>query len=129
MENAQQLLSKIQAVLSRDLLYPRWKKIVTDKHHLHTGLCYPAAEALFHICGKEQGYLPCYTTADQNPAIPGIGFSSHWFLRHPDGRVLDPTAAQFPKPVPYHLGTCCGFLTKRPSKRAKEIIRRVNRGN
>lgn len=41
--------------------------------------------------------------------------------------MIDITADQFETPIPYDEGIGCGFLTAKPSRRAKEIIRRVER--
>lgn len=49
----------------------------------------------------------------------------HWYLRTGAGEFLDPTADQFIAPPRHGEGTGCGFLTRQPSKRAAEIIRRV----
>jgi len=49
----------------------------------------------------------------------------HWFLEHrPSGLILDITADQFPngKVPSYENATAAGFLTKKPSKRAQQII-------
>lgn len=52
---------------------------------------------------------------------------THWFLRL--GReVIDPTADQFDCEIPYHASRGRGFLTKRPSKRTRELLRRVESG-
>jgi GNAT superfamily N-acetyltransferase len=50
----------------------------------------------------------------------------HWYLKHREtGQILDPTANQFKTPVPYEKGRGRGFLTSEPSKRAQEVIGRV----
>lgn len=83
-----------------------------------TGHCYVASEALWHIMGgHESGWVP------QNVKHEG---DQHWYLRHSQtGEILDPTAGQFKTPVPYHQGRGRGFLTKQPSKRAQELINRI----
>jgi len=82
------------------------------------GHCYVASEALWHMMGgHESGWVP------QNVKHEG---DQHWYLRHSKtGQILDPTASQFRTPVPYHQGRGRGFLTKQPSKRAQEVINRV----
>lgn len=82
------------------------------------GPCYPAAEALYHAMGgKGAGLTPFRINHE------GV---SHWYLRWitPSGQVfwLDPTSSQFKTPVPYAEGRGCGFLTRDPSKRAKELM-------
>lgn len=83
-----------------------------------TGHCYVASEALWHLLGgHESGWVP------QNIQHEG---DQHWYLRHAKtGEILDPTASQFRTPVPYEKGRGRGFLTKKPSKRAQELINRI----
>ena len=50
---------------------------------------------------------------------------THWFLKNNKGKVIDPTAEQFADSVPYDQGKGCGFLTREPSKRARELLRRA----
>lgn len=83
------------------------------------GNCYVASEALFHLLGgKAAGWTP------MSVRTPG---DVHWFLRHADGRILDPTAAQFAgKPKPdYAAARGRGFLTRKPSKRARALMDRI----
>jgi len=68
------------------------------------GDCYPAAEAVYHkMGGKAAGLTPMRI----------VGTKVFY---------IDPTAQQFSSPVPYPEGKGCGFLTKEPSKRAKELM-------
>ena len=119
----QSLIKKIQSVLTPDLLNPEWaKKLETGKHHPYAGHCYAASEALYHLLGgKEKGYKPMRGK--------GLNNESHWWIVDKDGNKLDPTAEQFYfvglKP-PYEAGKGNGFLTKTPSKRAKEIISKIS---
>jgi hypothetical protein len=50
---------------------------------------------------------------------------SHWFLKSQVGRIVDITAEQFIKVPDYSRAVGRGFLTKYPSKRAKQLIRSV----
>ena len=90
-----------------------------------TGHCAVATESAYHLLGgKPAGWTP------MNLHHEG---SSHWFLRHADGRILDITASQFKTAVPYTKGRGCGFQTplkdarglQLPSKRAQVVIDRV----
>ena len=118
----QTLIKKIQSVLTKDLLIPEWaKKLEQGKHHPFAGHCYAASEALYHLLGgKEKGYKPMRGK--------GLNNETHWWIVDKEGNKLDPTAEQFYfvglKP-PYEAGKGSGFLTKNPSKRAKEIISRI----
>ncbi len=81
------------------------------------GDCYPAAEAVYHkMGGKAAGLTPMRIVHEGVP---------HWYLRWTVGIktfYIDPTATQFKTPVPYAEGKGCGFLTKEPSKRARELL-------
>lgn len=84
------------------------------------GNCYVTCEALYHLLGgKKAGLTPM--TVRHEGAV-------HWFLMIGDykrgwGEVLDPTAKQFKTPVPYEKARGRGFLTKRPSKRARRLMK------
>ena len=90
------------------------------------GHCSVASEAAYHLLGgKAAGYTPMFIRHEGAP---------HWFLRTPEGKVLDITATQFRTPVPYTQGRGKGFQTPRrdprtgvqlPSKRAQTLIARV----
>ena len=77
--------------------------------------CYVASEAYYHIRGgKAAGLKPV------NAKVNGV---SHWWIED-NGEVVDITAGQFAEPVDYSQGRGKGFLTKGPSRRAKELIRK-----
>lgn len=107
----------IRAVLTEDLLKPQYRN--RPGRTPTAGHCYAASEALFHLLGgKAAGLTPMQVRHE------GV---SHWFLRTPDG-PLDPTADQFTTPVSYRDAVGRGFLTREPSTRAAEILRRVATG-
>lgn len=106
--------------LSFALLKPKYVTIVSVDDPVETGHCYIAAEALFHLLGgKEAGYTAYVMRVDDD---------THWFLKDRKGKILDPTAAQFPDGVDYSKGRPCGFLTKKPSRRAQYLIDKVREG-
>ena len=126
MKNIPSLIRKIQSVLSDDLLHKDQKK--TKKSHPYTGHCYVASEALYHILGgKKSGLTPVRATLFSGTS------HTHWWLKDENRKIIDITAEQFTsrginvrkKIYPYGRGT--GFLTKGPSKRAQEVIRRVKK--
>jgi TPR repeat protein len=79
--------------------------------------CYPAAEVLYHDAGgRRAGLTPMQQRHEGR---------SHWWVRGPKGEAWDPAAAQFRRPVPYSKGRGRGFLTARPSKRARALARRA----
>ena len=84
-----------------------------------TGQCYVASEAVYHLAGgKRAGLKPMHVRHEGEP---------HWFLQKANGEIVDVTASQFRTPVPYELAKGKGFLTKKPSKRAKAVIERTKR--
>lgn len=109
------LIQAIQSHLTPDLLRPRFR----GRSHPLAGHCYVASEALYHLWGREHGY---------RPKVVRIGSESHWWLSNEAGEEIDITAAQFSSPVPYAEGKFCGFLTRRPSKRAQILIQKI-KGN
>ena len=78
------------------------------------GNCYAASEALFHILGGRK--------AGWKPVVMRVASDTHWFLMHRSGVVLDPSVKQFRKRPDYSKGKGCGFLTKKPSKKAAKLI-------
>lgn len=93
------------------------------------GNCYAASEALYHILGgKAAGWKPMRLTM-HSQFVKGHT-ESHWFLMHTSGIVLDPSVRQFLKPgwwlhPDYSKAVGCGFMTARPSKRARDLISRL----
>ena len=79
--------------------------------------CYPGAEVVYHAGGGRRAGL---TPVQQRHE--GV---SHWWVRGPGVEILDPATAQFRRPVPYERGKGKGFLTKKPSKRARALARRA----
>lgn len=122
--NENEIIKKIQSVLSEDLLKSDWKKKISDKDHITKGHCYAATEALYYLLGgKDSGYIPQHGRTEEG---------THWWLKNKNGKILDPTAEQFyhiGMNPPYNKGIDGGFLTNYPSKRSQEIINRVNNIN
>lgn len=55
---------------------------------------------------------------------------THWFLRHRSGVILDPARLQFRakgwwRTPDYSQARGSGFLTKRPSRRARNLMKRL----
>lgn len=82
------------------------------------GNCYVASEALYHLLGgRRAGYKPMTVRHEGDV---------HWFLVHvPTGLVLDPTVSQFQSPPDYTKARGRGFLTRTPSRRAREMMGRL----
>lgn len=90
--------------------------------NLTLGFCYAASEAIFHL--SEDTLEPWWVRF-------GPKYSqTHWFLRHPDGKVLDVTASQFDDGQLYGIYEAArrrAFGTPYPSKRARLILERIGR--
>jgi hypothetical protein len=120
------MVAVVRSVLSDDLRARAFK----GNANAEAGHCYAASEALYHLLGgKKAGYKPmCFTMpTGMNKQL------THWFIQGPDGTALDPTSSQC-YPVFGLLSEFIhiravgkGFLTKKPSARAREILRRVER--
>lgn len=114
---------RIKRALSPELLKREWREKATGQHSTF-GHCYVACEALYHRGARHCGFKP-FTI---RPTEDG----THWFLKHSDGTIIDPTSEQFTTRgirIPYEAGKSCGFLTKLPSKRCMELFRRMYEHN
>ena len=106
------LVDMVVSQLTDDLRRPPYK----GSSNPLTGHCYVASEALYHLLGSRD-WVPCNIQHEGGP---------HWYLKNKvTGEILDATAGQFETPVPYEKGRGKGFLTKEPSKRAKELLSRL----
>ncbi len=99
------------------------------------GNCYYASEALFHILGgRRAGWkamrVTCTHVKRSGGPVESDTKETHWFLRHESGLEIDPAGLQFratgwwAKPD-YTKAVGTGFMTRRPSKGARAIIRRL----
>jgi hypothetical protein len=115
-----QSIALVQNALSPDLLKGRWTVVPPDAHATE-GHCYVAAEALWHLLGREHWQPMCASYQDEH------GPATHWWLVHKvTGRRGDPTREQYgEQEPPYHLGRKAGFLTKQPSRRAQIVLDRI----
>lgn len=110
-EEANELTERIRKALPScdNLRKPAYR----GNHIPSAGHCYIVSELLYHaLGGKDAGWTPQTLRHEDSP---------HWFLRHTDGTILDPTADQFRTPVPYEKARGIGFLTKQPSKRCQRL--------
>lgn len=116
------IIAKIRDCLSPNLLKPRYKPHEDDYETITYGHCYIATEAAYHTFAREKGYVP-YVLRQRH--------GTHWYLVHEKtGHIIDPTGPQLGgKPFPYHKGHRQAFLTKGPSKRTKELLRRMQYSN
>ncbi len=97
-----------------DLRRAPWK----GSANFMAGHCYVASEALWHALGG--------MASEWRPQVVRHEGATHWFLRSlRTAEVLDITRDQFKTPVPYEAAHGCGFLTRDPSKRARELLFRT----
>lgn len=85
------------------------------------GHCYVASEAYYWLRGgKEAGYVSMHQVHE------GV---SHWWVKNPVGKIIDPTSAQFVRPVDYAKGRPYAFICPtsppHPSARAVVLMERV----
>jgi len=121
MLNPRTAIRRIKRVLTPDLLKPAYRFMASATNPT-AGHCYHATEALFHILGGyESDWVPMRVREEDG--------MTHWWLRNrKTGKRADPTEDQYRlvgEEPPYEHGKGGGFLTRQPSKRAAEIIRRV----
>ncbi len=118
----EELVKLILGCLSPDLLKPCYRE--ENKNNSTFGHCYVASEVLFHMLESE---MP-------NRFSPWIGKDddgvNHWWLvSNKDGVIVDPTVDQYVsqgKLPPYERGRKFSFLTKKPSKRARVVMERID---
>ena len=113
------LLKRIQGALSLELLHPAYKPTEKDWQDACKNHCYVATEAAYHLFGKKAGFVPY--------VYPHGDGTTHWWLVHQEtGAVLDPSGPQLKgKTSLYKGGRRATFLTRKPSRRAVELMRRV----
>jgi hypothetical protein len=119
-----QLANSVTAACGPEFVKKRY--LISPDVHPTWGNCYVACEALYYLGAKEAGFKPHYVEVGIRQCNQPL-WVNHWYLRNPaTDAVLDPTVKQFNGVVPdYAHGTCCGFLTKRPSKRCKLMLARI----
>jgi hypothetical protein len=124
MERPSRIIDAIRAELGPHLVKSNYRKFLPKDAKPSWGTCYVASEALYHLWGKENGFTPVRIPYKVNRTMNG----QHWFLEHrPSGFQVDITADQFTKSPPNRVpdwtkAVPAGFLTKKPSKRAQQII-------
>lgn len=86
------------------------------------GNCYVTSEALYHLLGgKKSGYIPMVMRHEGD---------THWFLKKTMHMtyldiILDLTVSQFKTKPDYSKARGSGFLTRKPSKRARQLMKNL----
>jgi hypothetical protein len=113
LDELDELVQRVRACLSDELLKPDQRK--RERRTASAGHCYIASEALWHLTDRKLSVF--HMTHEDN---------SHWFLCDvASGRIVDATADQFATPPPYGEARHSSFMTNAPSKRTRELLRRV----
>ena len=126
MNAIEQKIRLIHKYLSPDLLNPKWRQINEAGSNPLVGHCYIAAETLFYLLGgKKKGWTPYVLSHHTWPEGLNEG-ETHWFLKHTDGTIADPSKGQFDgQEINYAAGRGSGFLTGTISKRASILMERI----
>lgn len=101
-----------------------FRRLTNDSYEM-SGNCYVASEALYHILGgKAAGWKPMRVRLTNRF---NRRTCTHWFLLHTSGMLIDPAVRQFEardwwNPPDYAKARGSGFLTKRASKRAVDLM-------
>jgi len=103
------LLHEALRRMGKKHLRPQYKDRWTPERPT-TGYCYVVAEVVYH-CLAPEGCRPYVMKTAAN--------DTHWFLKCPDGNVIDLTDDQFDEPVDYTQGKPQNFLTKEISQRGR----------
>jgi 5-methylcytosine-specific restriction endonuclease McrA len=117
-KEAARFIEAIRANLTPDLLTSQWAAERKPGSHPLTGYCYVASEALYHLLGGSKSDWMVFRCTFS----PG---KTHWWLADAAGQILDPTAEQFGGEPPHRKGQRTQFLSRQPSRRATELMRRV----
>jgi hypothetical protein len=114
------IIKAIRAELGPHLVKENYLKLRPRCATKSWGCCYVATEALYHLWGKENGYTPMRVPY----VLPDGSKGQHWFLeQRASGLQVDITSDQFRGLLPdYENAVGTGFLTKKPSRRAQQII-------
>ena len=118
------IITAIRSALGPHLLKGVYKRRRPANAKPSWGTCYVASEALYHLWGKTNGYSPMCVPYVIESHAQGI----HWFLeQRTSGLQVDITADQFEGRTGYFVpdfteAKAKGFMTRKPSKRAKLVI-------
>jgi hypothetical protein len=115
------MIKRIQSVLSPNLLILNHKIDTTVNNfiQLTRGHCYAANEAAYYSFARDLGYVPFCGKTEEG--------MNHWWLKNEiTNMIIDITFPSILSSVIYDAGQRKAFLTNHPSKRALEILRRIN---
>jgi putative hemolysin len=81
-----------------------------------TGYCYVVAEVVYHYCAPKGSHTYRMETDE----------GSHWFVKTPNGEIIDPTADQFDKPLDYRKAEKYALIpvsNEKMSKAARKLAK------
>lgn len=97
------------------------------------GYCYVVSEAIYYIMKSKGKQLYPHVmrvfpdrseyTGSPGETLHGTVYDTHWYLLNESGSIIDYTSNQYDFELKYGTGKRCGFLTKNPSRRGKELIK------
>ena len=126
------VLEAVVSNLTPDLLLPEFQKSWSPKNPT-AGFCSVASEAVFFLLGGGPAGWKAQTARDSKGVV-------HWWLAHDDGRIVDPTSAQYTtqgRQPPYSEARGGGFqgmrtdpdspwgFGRKPSARAARLLERI----
>jgi hypothetical protein len=126
-------VADVRALLGPSRLTAKFGKMRPEDATDSWGCCYVAAEAVAALVGRDTvtpmtvaqwvKVHPRITGPKGIPLCNQEDRLTHWFLVDKlTGDILDPTEDQFETLPDYDKGVGRGFLTKNPSRRAREIL-------
>jgi hypothetical protein len=90
------------------------------------GACYALSEAYYHAVTDDRRDRLTPQQVSVEMSVDNVSYAtSHWFLEHDDGTIIDLTAEQFrihDVRIPHHQARGRGFLTSDPSSAAQAIL-------
>jgi len=117
-------LNDVLRLMGKKYLKPQYKNDWSHEKPA-TGYCYVVTEVAYHYLAPK-GYAPYVMKTGDN--------DTHWFLKNPEGEIIDLTADQFDEIPDYSKGRPQNFLTKEISKRGEVLaqllgLRPITGGN
>ena len=94
-------------------------KTYIDPANPYSGLSYVASEVVYHACGGIKSGLKVMLMNTGEREI-------HCYLVDASGKVVDPTAKQYPRKVDYSTARQGSFMSTAPSRRAVALADAIN---
>jgi hypothetical protein len=105
------IAKKVEDVIASGAAVGYACKAYIDPANPYSGLSYVASEVVYHACGGIKSGLKVMMMHTGEREI-------HCYLVDASGKVIDPTAKQYPRKVDYTTAHHGSFMSTEPSKRA-----------